>query len=94
MAARMNEVLVIGGTAGIGEQIARRLHSLGKKVIVTGRDEAKLNRLKQKLKGLETSKVCHAPHFFICSLRYAERIVLATNRKSCRGDLLTGARAI
>jgi short-subunit dehydrogenase involved in D-alanine esterification of teichoic acids len=57
MAARINTILVIGGTAGIGEQIARRFHSLGKQVIITGRSEAKLDALAKELSGLETRKV-------------------------------------
>ncbi|KAF1952276.1 NAD(P)-binding protein [Byssothecium circinans] len=56
MAARINTVLVIGGTAGIGEQFVRRFHSLGKKVIVTGRNETKLTELAKELNGLETRK--------------------------------------
>ncbi|KAF2637142.1 NAD(P)-binding protein [Massarina eburnea CBS 473.64] len=56
MAARINTILIIGGTSGIGEQVARRFHSLGKKVIVTGRNEAKLNSLAKELNGLETRK--------------------------------------
>lgn len=50
----MNTVLIIGGSGGIGEAFAQRFHSMGKKVIVTGRREAKLNELKASCKGLET----------------------------------------
>lgn len=58
MTSRINTVLVIGGTTGIGEQIARRLHGLGKKVIITGRNRASLDDLAQKLQGVETRQVC------------------------------------
>ena len=59
----MNKVLIIGGTAGIGEQFVRRFHSLGKKVIATGRNGEKLESLKKELEGLETSKVgCSLGH--------------------------------
>jgi short-subunit dehydrogenase involved in D-alanine esterification of teichoic acids len=57
MAARINTVLVIGGTAGIGEQLVRRFHGLGKKVIVTGRNQEKLKELAEQLIGLETRAV-------------------------------------
>lgn len=49
----MDTILIIGGTSGIGESFARRFHSSGKKVIVTGRRQDKLNELQQSLPGLE-----------------------------------------
>lgn len=58
MTSRMNTVLVVGGTTGIGEQLVRRFHALGKKVIVTGRNEAGLSALAKELNGLETRQVC------------------------------------
>ncbi|KAF2799150.1 NAD(P)-binding protein [Melanomma pulvis-pyrius CBS 109.77] len=54
MASRINTILIIGGTAGIGEAFVRRFHSLGKKVIVTGRSQAKLQALKKDLDGITT----------------------------------------
>lgn len=50
----MNVILVIGGSGGIGASFTKRFHSMGKKVIVTGRSESKLNELKTSLSGLET----------------------------------------
>jgi NADP-dependent 3-hydroxy acid dehydrogenase YdfG len=57
MSARISTILIVGGTAGIGEQFARRFHSLGKKVIVTGRNQNKLKELAAELSGLETRTV-------------------------------------
>ncbi|KAJ4305085.1 hypothetical protein N0V90_000615 [Kalmusia sp. IMI 367209] len=54
MTSRINTVLIIGGTTGIGEQLVRRFHALGKKVIVTGRNQTSLTTLAQELNGLET----------------------------------------
>lgn len=54
MSSSMNTILIIGGSGGIGEAFARRFHSMGKKLIVTGRNEKKLNELKASCKGLET----------------------------------------
>lgn len=50
----MNTILVVGGTSGIGQAFVERFHKMGKKLIVTGRREAKLNELKSSLSGLET----------------------------------------
>lgn len=54
MSSSMNTILIIGGSGGIGEAFAKRFHSMGKQVIVTGRRESKLNELKASCKGLET----------------------------------------
>ena len=55
MSARINTILILGATRGIGEALARRFHSMGKKVIATGRGQelAKLAQLAQDLPGLE-----------------------------------------
>ncbi|KAF2729926.1 NAD(P)-binding protein [Polyplosphaeria fusca] len=50
----INTVLIVGGTSGIGEGFARRLHDLGKKVIITGRRQDRLNALATELPSLET----------------------------------------
>ncbi|CRG92716.1 hypothetical protein PISL3812_09782 [Talaromyces islandicus] len=55
MSARINTILILGATRGIGEGLARRFHSLGKTVIATGRsqDEDKLAQLSKELPGLQ-----------------------------------------
>jgi short-subunit dehydrogenase involved in D-alanine esterification of teichoic acids len=58
MSSRINTVLIIGATAGIGEAFARRFHQLGKKIIATGRNQDKLNTLAKELPGLEAIQVC------------------------------------
>lgn len=50
----MDTVLIFGGTGGIGESCARSFHKLGKKVIITGRREARLAELAKELAGVET----------------------------------------
>lgn len=57
MSERINTLLIIGGTSGIGEAFARRFHRLGKKVIITGRNQEKLGALSRELPGLETREV-------------------------------------
>lgn len=47
-------ILILGGTGGIGESFARRFHAMGKKVIITGRRQHRLDALVQELPGLET----------------------------------------
>lgn len=49
-----NTILITGGTGGFGYEFASRLLALGNTVIITGRDQAKLNLIKNKLPGLHT----------------------------------------
>jgi short-subunit dehydrogenase involved in D-alanine esterification of teichoic acids len=55
MTARINTILVLGAGGGIGEGVARRLHALGKQVIVTGRaaDQPELARLQRDIPDIE-----------------------------------------
>jgi len=57
MDRRISTVLIIGATSGIGEGYARRFHSMGKKVIITGRRADRLSALKQELTGIENRQV-------------------------------------
>jgi uncharacterized oxidoreductase len=49
-----NTVLITGGTSGFGYEFASRLIDLGNTVIITGRDEAKLELTKKKLPQIHT----------------------------------------
>lgn len=55
MSARINTILIIGAAGGIGQAMACRFHSMGKKVIATGReqDREKLIQLAHEAPGLE-----------------------------------------
>lgn len=68
MSARINTILILGATRGIGEASARRFHSMGKKVIATGRgqEQERLTRLAQDLPGLETRVVGFYQHTPSC----------------------------
>ena len=44
-----NTILITGGTSGFGLEFAARLIDLGNTVIITGRDPAKLERIKKQL---------------------------------------------
>lgn len=50
----MNTILVLGGTGGIGEAFARRWVDMGKKVIITGRRQDRLDALKKEVPAFET----------------------------------------
>lgn len=54
MSASMKQILILGATSGIGEAFAKRFHSQGKSLILTGRNEKKLAELKAELPGIET----------------------------------------
>ncbi|RMT84081.1 SDR family oxidoreductase [Pseudomonas viridiflava] len=45
-------VLITGGTSGIGLELARRFLAMNNRVIVTGRDEAKLKAVQRELPGV------------------------------------------
>lgn len=47
-------VLITGGTSGIGLELAKQLMAKGAKVLVTGRDQAKLDEAERALPGLKT----------------------------------------
>ena len=49
-----NTILITGGTSGFGLELATRLMSLGNTVIITGRDQAKLDETKKLLPGIHT----------------------------------------
>lgn len=52
MELKNNTVLITGGTSGFGLEFAARLLSLGNTVIITGRDQAKLDLTKKNLPGV------------------------------------------
>lgn len=49
MELKNNTVLITGGTSGLGYAFAAKLLDLGNTVIITGRDQAKLNEAKNRL---------------------------------------------
>jgi uncharacterized oxidoreductase len=49
-----NTLLITGGTSGLGYQFAAKLQALGNTVIITGRNQDKLNLIKNELPGIHT----------------------------------------
>lgn len=52
MELKNNTILITGGTSGIGLELATRLLALGNTVIITGRNQAKLDQTKSQLPGV------------------------------------------
>ena len=52
MELKNRTVLITGGTSGLGYQFASRFHALGNTVIITGRDQAKLDATSARLPGI------------------------------------------
>lgn len=61
-------ILITGGSSGIGFELARRLLDRANVVIVTGRDEEKLNEAKHQLVGVHTFRCDVAVEADIASL--------------------------
>ena len=49
--------LITGATAGIGEAIAKRMAKEGCRIIITGRRQDRLNRLKSEIEALYQAEV-------------------------------------
>jgi len=56
MKLEQRTVLITGGTSGIGLELARQLQQRGNTVLVTGRDEQRLDAARRLLPGLHTFK--------------------------------------
>lgn len=54
MELKKNTILITGGTSGLGYEFATKLIDLGNTVIITGRDQSKLDQTKKKLPGIHT----------------------------------------
>lgn len=52
MELKNKTILITGGTSGLGYQFASKLHALGNTVIITGRDQAKLDATSARLPGI------------------------------------------
>ena len=51
-----NTILITGGSSGIGFELAKQLSALDNTILVTGRDQAKLDRVKAQLPKVHTFK--------------------------------------
>jgi uncharacterized oxidoreductase len=54
MDLKNNTVLITGGTSGFGYEFASKLLDLGNTVIITGRNQAKLDQTKKNLPKVHT----------------------------------------
>jgi len=81
MKPSQNTVLITGGTAGIGLELARRFHREGNAVIVTGRNPAALEQARAELPGLvaEQADMADLPALAALAGRHPEVNVLVNN---------------
>jgi uncharacterized oxidoreductase len=54
MELKNNTILITGGSSGIGLELARQLMGMGNTLIITGRDQTKLDQVREKLPGIHT----------------------------------------
>jgi uncharacterized oxidoreductase len=54
MKLRSNTILITGGASGIGYQLTTQLTALGNTILITGRDQAKMDRAKAALPTIHT----------------------------------------
>ncbi len=54
MDLRNNTILITGGTSGLGYEFARTLLALGNTVLITGRNQQKLDQTAKELQGIHT----------------------------------------
>jgi short-subunit dehydrogenase involved in D-alanine esterification of teichoic acids len=54
MKLRSNTILITGGGSGIGYELTRQLTALGNTILITGRDQAKMDRAKAAFPNIHT----------------------------------------
>src|SRR6202140_3889244 len=54
MKLKSNTILITGGASGIGYELTKQLTALGNKILITGRDQAKMDRAKASFPKINT----------------------------------------
>src|SRR6202171_873680 len=54
MRLRSNTILITGGAGGIGYELTKQLTALGNTVLITGRDQAKMDRVEEAFPKIHT----------------------------------------
>src|ERR1700675_92151 len=54
MKLKSNTILITGGASGIGYELTKQLAALGNTILITGRDQAKMDRAKATLPKIHT----------------------------------------
>ena len=80
MKLRNDKILIFGGGSGIGKAIAKRFCDAGAKVLITGRNEEKLNNTAEEI----NSKNLYYKSFDIANIR--EHIALFNEACICTSD--------
>lgn len=80
-----NTILITGGSSGIGNALALRLHQLGNAVIVTGRDPRKLEKLRLAQPEIEVH---------VCDIRNDRHVEGLREKVAGRANILINNAAI
>ena len=54
MKLKSNTILITGGASGIGYELTKQLTALGNEILITGRDQAKMDRAKAAFPKIHT----------------------------------------
>lgn len=75
-------VLITGGSMGIGKELARQILNFGGKVVITGRNTERLERVQNEFSEHQQNLICHAANVsdFDESLHMVEKIISVFGR--------------
>ena len=80
MSTTFNNVFILGATSGLGAALARRYYEAGKKVMIAGRRQERLQAMQEEMPNLETIQVCIIDSFVDMETAFLQSV------DRCRGS--------